>query len=204
MRPIRKPQIVGQPANRRETGGVMGRGGAAMPRREPLNDQQKRLLKIAARMPLASVANLAPVLDLEEDKIRRMLGALRRGGWVELGGAGHDRAQAAPLVPDPPGRGPALRHRPPASGAQGGGKGRRAGLLPPRGGTARGLPGAGSPWTTTIPSTWRVRAIPPSPPVIRLMETAAAPTTSTRPGPPRRGAWKCLCAGWPCWSRSTA
>ena len=33
-------------------------------------------------MPLASVANLAPVLDLEEDKIRRMLGALRRGGWV--------------------------------------------------------------------------------------------------------------------------
>ena len=31
-----------------------------------------------------------------------------------LGGAGHDRAQAAPLVPDPQGRGPALRHRPPA------------------------------------------------------------------------------------------
>ena len=25
---------------------------------------------------------LAPVLDLDEDKVRRMLGALRRGGWV--------------------------------------------------------------------------------------------------------------------------
>ena len=50
--------------------------------RQPLNDEQRRLLKIAARMPLASVANLAPVLDLEEDKVRRMLGSLRRGGWV--------------------------------------------------------------------------------------------------------------------------
>ena len=53
-----------------------------MPRREPLTNEQRRLLKIAARMPLASVANLAPLLDLEEDKMRRMLGALRRGGWV--------------------------------------------------------------------------------------------------------------------------
>ena len=50
--------------------------------RQPLNDEQRRLLKIAARMPLASVANLAPVLDLDEDKVRRMLGSLRRGGWV--------------------------------------------------------------------------------------------------------------------------
>ena len=33
-------------------------------------------------MPLASVANLAPVLGLDEEKARRMLGALRRGGWV--------------------------------------------------------------------------------------------------------------------------
>ena len=53
-----------------------------MPRREPLNPGQIRLLKIAARMPLASVKNLAPVLDLDEDKVRRMLGALRREGWV--------------------------------------------------------------------------------------------------------------------------
>ena len=50
--------------------------------RQTLNQEQRRLLKIAARMPLASVANLAPVLDLEEDKVRRILGALCRGGWV--------------------------------------------------------------------------------------------------------------------------
>ena len=53
-----------------------------MARREPLNDDERRLLRIAARMPLASVANLAPVLDLDEERARRMLGALRRGGWV--------------------------------------------------------------------------------------------------------------------------
>ena len=53
-----------------------------MPRREPLTNEQRRLLGITARMPLASVANLAPVLDLDEEKVRRMLGALRRGGWV--------------------------------------------------------------------------------------------------------------------------
>ena len=50
--------------------------------RQPLNDDERRLLRIAARMPLATVANLAPVLDLDEEKVRRMLGALRRGGWV--------------------------------------------------------------------------------------------------------------------------
>ena len=50
--------------------------------RQPLNDEQRRLLRIAARMPLASVANLAPVMELEEDRVRRMLGVLRRGGWV--------------------------------------------------------------------------------------------------------------------------
>ena len=53
-----------------------------MARRELLNDDETRLLKIAARMPLASVANLAPVLGLDEERVRRMLGALRRGGWV--------------------------------------------------------------------------------------------------------------------------
>ena len=53
-----------------------------MARREPLNDDERRLLRIASRMPLASVANLAPVLDLDDEKVRRMLGALRRGGWV--------------------------------------------------------------------------------------------------------------------------
>ena len=50
--------------------------------RQPLNEGQRRLLKIAARMPLASVANLAPVLELEEERVRRMLGTLRGGGWL--------------------------------------------------------------------------------------------------------------------------
>ena len=53
-----------------------------MARRQPLSDDERRLLRISARMPLASVANLAPALGLEEEKVRRMLGALRGGGWV--------------------------------------------------------------------------------------------------------------------------
>ena len=51
--------------------------------RQPLNDEQRRLLKITGRMPLASVANLAPVLGLDEERVRRILGRLRSGGWVE-------------------------------------------------------------------------------------------------------------------------
>ena len=51
--------------------------------RQPLNDEQRRLLRITARMPLASVANLAPILGMTEDRVRRMLGTLRNGGWVE-------------------------------------------------------------------------------------------------------------------------
>ena len=54
-----------------------------MPRRKSLTNEQKRLLKVAARMPLASVANLAPVLGMAEDRVRRMLRALHDGGWVE-------------------------------------------------------------------------------------------------------------------------
>ena len=50
--------------------------------RQPLNDEQRRLLKITARMPLASVANLALVMGLDEERVRRMLNGLRRGGWV--------------------------------------------------------------------------------------------------------------------------
>ena len=55
----------------------------AMAPRQPLNDEQRRLLKITARMPLASVANLASVSGLSEDRVRAMLGRLRSGGWVE-------------------------------------------------------------------------------------------------------------------------
>ena len=54
-----------------------------MAQREQLTNEQRRLLKIIARMPLASVANLAPILGLAEDRVRRRLGALRSGGWIE-------------------------------------------------------------------------------------------------------------------------
>ena len=54
-----------------------------MAQREQLTNEQRRLLKIIARMPLASVANLAPILGLAEDRVRRMLGALHGGGWIE-------------------------------------------------------------------------------------------------------------------------
>ena len=50
--------------------------------RQPLNDEQRRLLRITARMPLASVNNLASVMGLDEGRMRRMLNRLRSGGWV--------------------------------------------------------------------------------------------------------------------------
>ena len=52
------------------------------PRQQPLNDEQRRLLRITARMPLASVANLASASGATEDRVRAMLGRLRSGGWV--------------------------------------------------------------------------------------------------------------------------
>ena len=66
--------------------------------------------------------------------------------------------------------------------------------------------GSVSPWTTTIPSTWRARGILSSLPVKRVTQTVpgTAPTTSTRLGPPPRVASRPPCEGWPCWSRSTA
>ena len=54
-----------------------------MAQREQLNDEQRRLLRITAWMPLVSVANLAPILGMSEDRVRRMLGTLRGGGWIE-------------------------------------------------------------------------------------------------------------------------
>ena len=50
--------------------------------RQPLNGDQRRLLKITARMPLASVNNLASVSGMTEEWVRGMLGQLRSGGWV--------------------------------------------------------------------------------------------------------------------------
>ena len=40
------------------------------------------MLRITARMPLASVNNLASVTGTTEDQVRGMLGRLRSGGWV--------------------------------------------------------------------------------------------------------------------------
>ena len=51
--------------------------------REPMNDEQKRLLRVTGLMPLASVSNLAPVLGMAERRVRRMLLSLRTGDWVE-------------------------------------------------------------------------------------------------------------------------
>ena len=53
-----------------------------MAQRERLNGEQRRLLRIVGRMPLASVANLASTLGTTEDRVRAMLGRLRSGGWV--------------------------------------------------------------------------------------------------------------------------
>ncbi len=50
---------------------------------QPLNDEQRRLLRIIARMPLASAANLASVLDIGEDRVRRLLASLKGGGWAD-------------------------------------------------------------------------------------------------------------------------
>ena len=54
-----------------------------MAQREQLNNEQRRLLRIIARMPLASAANLASVLDMSDDRVRRMLATLRGEGWIE-------------------------------------------------------------------------------------------------------------------------
>ena len=50
--------------------------------RQPLDHEQQRLLRITARMPLASAANLAAVTGLDEERVRRILNRLRSGGWV--------------------------------------------------------------------------------------------------------------------------
>ena len=50
--------------------------------RQPLNHEQQRLLRITARMPLSSAANLASVTGLDEERVRRTLNQLRSGGWV--------------------------------------------------------------------------------------------------------------------------
>ena len=50
-----------------------------VPRQQPPTNEQRRLLRIIGRMPLASVANLAPILGMAEDRVRRMLATLHAG-----------------------------------------------------------------------------------------------------------------------------
>ena len=47
--------------------------------RQTISDEQRRLLRILGLMPLASVSNLAPVLGMDESRVRRMLNTLRQG-----------------------------------------------------------------------------------------------------------------------------
>ena len=49
---------------------------------QPLNEDQRRLLRITARMPPVGVTNLAQVMGLDEERVRRMLNRLRTSGWV--------------------------------------------------------------------------------------------------------------------------
>ena len=51
--------------------------------RQSLNDEQRRLLRVTARMPLASANNLASATGATEDQVRGMLGRLQSGGWVQ-------------------------------------------------------------------------------------------------------------------------
>ena len=174
---------------------------------EPLTNEQRRLLRIAARMPLASVANLAPVLGLDEDRVRGMLGALRGGGWVtSLVRGMTERRQhrwfltrrAVDLLYTTGHQHPAPREEARAAGLA---------AFHPEG---------------ELPQDYRERfALDHDHPAhlegqgdspFAAGDSANAngggpdhehPTTSTRPGPPPRGAWRPPCGGWPCWNRST-
>ena len=176
-----------------------------MAQREQLTNEQKRLLRIIARMPLASAANLAPILGLGRGPGEADAGSPARRRLDRVRGAGHDRAEAAPLVPDQKGPGPALLSPTTSIRRPGKKQGPQGRPLSTRRANCPRTTGSGSPWTTAIRSTWRIRTTPPSHPVTRLL-TMPPPTltTSTRPGPPRRGASRPPCGGWPCWSRYTA
>ena len=171
--------------------------------RQPLNDEQRRLLRITARMPLASVNNLASVMETTEDQVRGMLGRLRSGGWVAsvMRGMTERRqhrffltGQAVDLLYTTD-----HQHPSPREEARG-----RAGTVPPAGRTAPGLSGTFAldhDHPVHLESQERFTFQPAR---SGRGWRATAPTTSTRRGPQRRGAWRCPCAGWPCWSRSTA
>ena len=137
-----------------------------MARREPLTGEQRRLLRVAARMPLATAANLASALGMAEDRTRGMLGALLGSGLVASVRRGMTERQqhrwfltgkALDLLYDTDHRHPDPREEARARGLAGF---HPQGELP---GTSRN----GSPWTTTTRCTWKTRRLPPSPPVSR-------------------------------------
>ena len=53
-----------------------------MIQRYPIISEQRRLLNLAARVPLASGANPVSVGPGRGQRAKRMLGALHCGGWV--------------------------------------------------------------------------------------------------------------------------
>ena len=178
-----------------------------MVRRETLNDEQRRLLRITGRMPLASVANLASVMGLDEDKVRAMLGRLRSGGWVSsvMRGMTERRqhrffltSQAVDLLYVNDHQHPSPREEARASGL--------AAFHPqgelPADFQERFALDHDHPVHLEDPGDSPFAAAEAEP--MRNRSRRRPRTTSTRPGPPPRGEWKCPCGGWPCWSRSTA
>ena len=143
-------------------------------------------------------------METTDDQVRGMLGRLRSGGWVAsvMRGMTERRQHRFFLTNKAVDALYVTGHQHPSPREEA----RAAGLsaFPPVGRTASGIPGAFSPWVTTTRYIRRTRKAPLLSPVNKPSRLAAAPTTSTRPGPPRHGASRPPCAAWPCWSRSTA
>ena len=113
-------------------------------------------------MPLASVANLASILGATEDRVRAMLGRLRRCGWVAsvLRGMTERRQHRFFLTRQAVDLLYANDHPHPSP------RERAAPRVWPPFILKRNCPrtsGNGSPRTTTIPPAWRTRRVPPSP-----------------------------------------
>ena len=155
--------------------------------RQPLNDEQRRLLRIIARMPLASVANLASLTGLDEEKVKRMLGRLRSGGWVSwvMRGITERRqhrffltGQAVDLLYTTDHQHPAPREEARATGLA---------AFHPQGELPRDYRERFALDHDHPVHLRRIRVTLPLEPASRPLP-AKVPTTSTRPGPRLRGA----------------
>ena len=170
--------------------------------RQPVSDEQRRLLRITGLMPLASVSNLVPVLGTAERSIRRMLNTLRRGGWVVSVRRGMTEQRqerwfltrrAADLLYASDHEHPAPREAARAAFAAGHG-----GAGPP------GFSERFAPDHEHLPHLEHLAIrhfCLPGPPRLTIR---TAPGTSIRPGRPPAGEWGRPCAAWPCWKRCTA